>query len=188
MTFAQMIVETAHRLPRDATALAVLPEVSVESAIALGNRVVTVPSERHPLAATDFYQVLETSDVPAGVVNIVTGARDTLAKTLAEHGAVDAVWYFGAKDGFKAIEGVTLPKGRVNTSSSSPGVPVMTAGCPLEFSRKGWVTWPEASKVSTWVCTGRPRYVALPETKVSPLLLAVAGLPAVGSSTSTNGP
>ncbi len=41
--------------------------------IAMGNRVVVVPSERHPLAATDFYQALETSDVPAGVVNIVTG-------------------------------------------------------------------------------------------------------------------
>ena len=41
--------------------------------IAMGNRVVAVPSERHPLAATDFYSVLETSDVPAGVVNIVTG-------------------------------------------------------------------------------------------------------------------
>ncbi len=37
--------------------------------------VIAVPSERHPLAATDFYQVLETSDVPAGVVNIVTGDR-----------------------------------------------------------------------------------------------------------------
>src|SRR6185503_3476550 len=41
--------------------------------IAMGNRVVVVPSEPAPLAATDFYQVLETSDVPAGVVNIVTG-------------------------------------------------------------------------------------------------------------------
>ena len=42
----------------------------------MGNTVVVVPSERHPLLATDFYQVLETSDVPAGVVNIVTGDRD----------------------------------------------------------------------------------------------------------------
>ena len=58
-------------------------------------RVVVIPSESHPLAATDFYQVLETSDVPDGVVNIVTGARDTLALVLAEHGNVDAVWYFG---------------------------------------------------------------------------------------------
>jgi aldehyde dehydrogenase (NAD+) len=41
--------------------------------VAMGNTVVAVPSERHPLAATDFYTVLDTSDVPGGVVNIVTG-------------------------------------------------------------------------------------------------------------------
>jgi aldehyde dehydrogenase (NAD+) len=64
-------------------------------AVAMGNRVVMVPSQRHPLAATDFYQVLETSDMPDGVVNIVTGARDALALVLAEHGNVDAVWSFG---------------------------------------------------------------------------------------------
>ena len=64
-------------------------------AVAMGNRVVIVPSEKHPLAATDFYQVLETSDVPAGVVNIVTGPRDVLAKVLAEHRGVEAIWYFG---------------------------------------------------------------------------------------------
>ena len=66
--------------------------------IAMGNRVVVVPSERHPLAATDFYQVLETSDVPAGVVNIVTGAVKDLTKTLAEHDDVDALWVFGAAE------------------------------------------------------------------------------------------
>jgi aldehyde dehydrogenase (NAD+) len=66
--------------------------------IAMGNRVVVVPSERHPLAATDLYQVLETSDVPAGVINIVTGGRDTLLKTLAEHDDVDALWVFGSKE------------------------------------------------------------------------------------------
>ena len=65
-------------------------------AVAMGNRVVIVPSEKYPLAATDFYQVLETSDMPAGVVNIVTGGRDSLAPTLAEHQGVDAMWYFGA--------------------------------------------------------------------------------------------
>ena len=73
-------------------------------AICVGNTVVAVPSERSPLAATDFYQVLETSDVPAGVVNIVTGPRDSLAKTLAEHDDVDAVWYFGLRDGVRAVE------------------------------------------------------------------------------------
>jgi len=65
--------------------------------IAVGNRVVVVPSERHPLAATDFYQVLETSDVPAGVVNIVTGSREDLTKILADHDDVDALWVFGSK-------------------------------------------------------------------------------------------
>jgi aldehyde dehydrogenase (NAD+) len=37
--------------------------------------------------------VLETSDVPAGVVNIVTGDSSALAKTLADHLDVDAVWH-----------------------------------------------------------------------------------------------
>jgi aldehyde dehydrogenase (NAD+) len=65
--------------------------------IAVGNRVVVVPSERHPLCATDFYQVLETSDVPAGVINIVTGSREDLTKVLADHDDVDALWVFGSK-------------------------------------------------------------------------------------------
>jgi aldehyde dehydrogenase (NAD+) len=76
-------------------------------AIAMGNRVVVIPSERHPLAATDFTQVLETSDLPDGVVNIVTGARDPLALVLAEHGNVDAVWHFGGSEGGKAVEVVS---------------------------------------------------------------------------------
>ncbi|MDB4916273.1 MAG: Aldehyde Dehydrogenase, partial [Gemmatimonadetes bacterium] len=73
-------------------------------ALCVGNTVVVIPSERAPLAATDFYQVLETSDLPAGVVNIVTGAKDSLIKTLADHDDVDAVWYFGSRDGVRAVE------------------------------------------------------------------------------------
>ena len=65
----------------------------VMPAIAMGNCVVAVPSANHPLSATDFYSVLDTSDVPAGVVNIVTGEANALAKTLAEHDGVDALWY-----------------------------------------------------------------------------------------------
>ncbi len=76
----------------------------VAPAIAMGNRVVAVPSERHPLAATDFYQVLETSDVPGGVVNIITGGRDALAKVLAEHDEVDGVWYVGPAAGSVLVE------------------------------------------------------------------------------------
>jgi aldehyde dehydrogenase (NAD+) len=76
----------------------------VAPAIAMGNAVVVVPSERFPLAATDFYQVLDTSDVPGGVVNIVTGHRDELAETLAGHDDVDAVWYFGGAEGSTLVE------------------------------------------------------------------------------------
>jgi aldehyde dehydrogenase (NAD+) len=61
-------------------------------AIAMGNRVVLAASQPYPLAATDFYQVLETSDLPAGVVNIVTGLHADFATSLAGHLDVDAVW------------------------------------------------------------------------------------------------
>lgn len=73
-------------------------------AIAMGNRVVVAPSARHPLIAGDFYQVLDTSDVPGGVVNIVTGERDLLVKTLAEHDEVAALWYFGSAEGSAMVE------------------------------------------------------------------------------------
>jgi aldehyde dehydrogenase (NAD+) len=76
----------------------------VAPAIAMGNAVVVVPSEPHPLAATDFYSVLETSDVPAGVINIVTGEADALAPVLAGHDEVDALWYFGGHAGAAAVE------------------------------------------------------------------------------------
>jgi aldehyde dehydrogenase (NAD+) len=76
----------------------------VAPAMAMGNAVVAIPSERWPLAATDFYQVLDTSDVPGGVVNIVTGKRDELAQTLAAHDDVDALWYFGGAEGSAQVE------------------------------------------------------------------------------------
>jgi aldehyde dehydrogenase (NAD+) len=76
----------------------------VAPAICTGNTVVAIPCEHAPLAATDFYQVLETSDVPGGVINVVTGVKDTLSRTLAEHDDVDAVWYFGSPEGVRAVE------------------------------------------------------------------------------------
>ena len=73
-------------------------------AIAMGNRVILVASEPFPLAASDFYQVLETSDVPAGVVNIITGSHAELAPTLAKHLDIDAVWSFSSTDLSAQIE------------------------------------------------------------------------------------
>lgn len=80
----------------------------VAPAIAMGNRVVVVPSQRWPLAATDFYQVLDTSDVPGGVINVITGVRDDLAKTLADHDEIEAMWYFGPAAGSKLVEGASI--------------------------------------------------------------------------------
>ena len=72
--------------------------------IAMGNTVVAVPSSPTPLPVTDLYQVLETSDLPDGVVNIVTGLRDELAPVLAAHDDVDGVWYFGSAEGSAEVE------------------------------------------------------------------------------------
>ncbi|NBE07666.1 aldehyde dehydrogenase family protein [Paragemmobacter ruber] len=73
-------------------------------AIAMGNTCVLVPSDPFPLAATDLYQVLETSDLPPGVVNIVTGSHTELAKPLAGHMDVDALWSFSSADLSALIE------------------------------------------------------------------------------------
>jgi aldehyde dehydrogenase (NAD+) len=63
--------------------------------ISAGNTVVAIPSEKYPLIAGDLYQVFETSDLPGGVVNLVTGRRSELLKVLAEHDDVDALWCYG---------------------------------------------------------------------------------------------
>jgi aldehyde dehydrogenase (NAD+) len=77
----------------------------VAPALALGNRVIAVPSEAHPLSSTDLYQVLDTSDLPGGALNIVTGSHDELARTLASHFDVDAVWrHDGSAEGCAEVE------------------------------------------------------------------------------------
>jgi aldehyde dehydrogenase (NAD+) len=60
----------------------------------MGNACVIVPSQAYPLMATDFYQVLETSDLPAGVVNIVTAAHSDVVETMAGHMEVDCAVVF----------------------------------------------------------------------------------------------
>ena len=74
------------------------------SAAAMGNRVVLVPSETYALVATHLYQVLDTSDIPAGVFNIVCGPRQELAGTLAGHGDVDGIWCWETETICKEVE------------------------------------------------------------------------------------
>jgi aldehyde dehydrogenase (NAD+) len=72
--------------------------------IAMGNAVVALPSPAFPLAAIDLIQILETSDVPGGVVNLVTGTRDEVVPTLAAHDGVDGLWAFAAPETCAEIE------------------------------------------------------------------------------------
>ncbi|MEX3980002.1 aldehyde dehydrogenase family protein [Paraburkholderia sp. EG287A] len=76
----------------------------IAPALAMGNRVVALASEACPLAATDFYQVVETSDVPAGALNILTGERAALLPALAKHDDVDALWCFGTAADSSLVE------------------------------------------------------------------------------------
>jgi aldehyde dehydrogenase (NAD+) len=78
--------------PADAPLLGFLSLVL--PAICKGNTVIAIPSEKYPLITGDLYQVFDTSDLPGGVVNIVTGRATELWKTLAEHDDVDAIWSF----------------------------------------------------------------------------------------------
>ena len=66
-----------------------------------GNAVVAVASEARPLAAVELAEALATSDVPGGVVNILTGYRAELAPVLAAHMDVNAIDVTGA-DGLVA--------------------------------------------------------------------------------------
>ncbi len=92
---------------------AVLPPVAV------GNAVVAVPSERWPLLATDSYQLFDTSDLPAGVINLVTGTCDELSAVLAAHDDVDAIWYWGSAEGCAAVE--RLSAGNMKRTWVHPG-------------------------------------------------------------------
>ena len=77
-------------------------------AIAIGNTVIAVPSETYPLITGDLYQLFDTSDLPAGVVNIVTGYTSQLLKVLAEHDDVDALWSFGDEASAAAAKAMSV--------------------------------------------------------------------------------
>ena len=91
------------------------------AAIAMGNRTTLVPSHAFPLVGTDFIQLLETSDIPAGVVNIVTGNPSELGKTLSDHFDVDAIWNFGCASHTRMIE--TNSAGNLKRTWAPRGTP-----------------------------------------------------------------
>ena len=74
------------------------------AALSRGNTAILIPSQRHPLPALATYQLLDTSDLPSGAANIVSGGRAALRDTLAAHDDVDALWYFGSAPGCAPVE------------------------------------------------------------------------------------
>ena len=92
--------------PADAPLLGFLSLVM--PAIATGNTVIAIPSEKYPLITADLYQVFETSDLPDGAVNIVTGRAAELMKTLAEHDDVDALWCFTDEASAAAVKALSV--------------------------------------------------------------------------------
>jgi aldehyde dehydrogenase (NAD+) len=78
--------------PEDTPLLALLSLIL--PAITMGNTVVAIPSERSATLISDLYQVFDTSDLPGGVINLVTGRASELGNTLAEHDDIDAIWSF----------------------------------------------------------------------------------------------
>ena len=92
--------EPVGKIAAFATSEAPLSNLSniIGSGLSMGNRMLVVAAEAAPLIATDFVQVLETSDVPAGVVNILTGSHEELAPHIGGHADIDAVWSFSERE------------------------------------------------------------------------------------------
>jgi aldehyde dehydrogenase (NAD+) len=92
--------------PREAPLLGFLSLVM--PALAVGNTVIAVPSGAYPLITGDLYQLFDTSDLPGGALNIVTGYTSQLLKTLAEHDDVDAIWCFGDEASAAAAKAMSV--------------------------------------------------------------------------------
>jgi aldehyde dehydrogenase (NAD+) len=92
--------------PREAPLLGFLSLVM--PALAVGNTVIAVPSEAYPLITGDLYQLFDTSDLPGGTLNIVTGYTSQLLKPLAEHDDVDAIWCFGDEASAAAAKAMSV--------------------------------------------------------------------------------
>jgi len=76
----------------------------IAPAVAMGNCVVFVAGERHSNIVLELVSVMETSDIPGGVINIIAGEKKDLAPHLAGHAEVESVWAWANKDIVKEVE------------------------------------------------------------------------------------
>ena len=89
--------------PEDSGLLGLVSNIA--TTIVGGNTAVVLASESQPLSAVSFAEVLHASDVPGGVVNILTGFRDELTEHFASHMDVNAIIYCdGGKKTAKTVQ------------------------------------------------------------------------------------
>jgi len=107
---------------------------AVAPALVAGNTVVAIADEKRPLSAISLAEVLATSDVPGGVVNVLTGSPAEIAPWLAAHADVNALDLTGAGD----LDWVDLEIAAADTLkrviSPEPGIPALTLGRILAFT------------------------------------------------------
>ena len=109
----------------------------IAPAIAMGNRVVMIPSQKFASVALELVQTFETSDVPAGVINIVTGNKQELAEQLAGHAEADAMWCWADPELVSSVESISakdLKRLWVNDDADRDWIDPMQ-GEGLEFLR-----------------------------------------------------
>ncbi|KAG7334576.1 hypothetical protein KOW79_001172 [Hemibagrus wyckioides] len=110
-----------------------LSMVSVLGAtVSMGNAIIMVPSERFPLPALDFIPILQASDVPAGVVSVISGGRDQLTQALANHNEIQAIWYWGSAEGRQFLQHCSPLKR-------------LWLLCEEEVDEDGWKFWSKPS-------------------------------------------
>jgi acyl-CoA reductase-like NAD-dependent aldehyde dehydrogenase len=123
--------------PQDSSLLGLISVLA--PVLTTGNTAVVVASQQHPLPAVSLTEVLATSDLPGGVVNLLTGFTDELAPWLAGHRDVNAIDLTGAALAARAelqvkaadnVKRVYVPRSAPGTSddwSAEPGLSRLNA-------------------------------------------------------------
>jgi aldehyde dehydrogenase (NAD+) len=111
----------------------------IAPALAAGNTVVLKPAETTPLTALLFAEVCQQADLPAGVVNIITGAGET-GRRLVEHPGIDKVAFTGSTEVGKAIaRSIAGTRTRATLELGGKGANIVFDDAPLDEAVEGIV-------------------------------------------------
>jgi aldehyde dehydrogenase (NAD+) len=103
--------------------------------IAMGSPVVAIASEKAPLSAMELVRIIEASDIPSGVWNVLTGVHSELEGTIGDHLGLNAVWHFGSIEGGHRIQKTSA--GNLKQTWSAPEGTINWLATPnKEFLRR----------------------------------------------------